>query len=74
MRYDLINLSTVMNPDPKLGGLSFFEGTRDIPFEIKRLYCIFKAEQETHRGFRAHKTSSQLLFYEPVWFRTGIIR
>ena len=42
MRYDLINLSTVMNPDPKLGGLSFFEGTRDIPFEIKRLYCIFK--------------------------------
>ena len=62
MRYDFINLSTVMNPDPKLGGLSFFEGTRDIPFEIKRLYCIFKAEQETHRGFRAHKTSSQLLF------------
>ena len=62
MKYDLIHLSTVMNPDPKLGGLSFFEGTRDVPFEIKRFNCIFKAEQETHRKFRVNKTSNQLLF------------
>ncbi len=62
MIYELINLNTVMNKDPKLGGLSFIEGKHDIPFEIKRIYCIYKVEEEKQRGFCAHKTSSQLLF------------
>ena len=62
MKYEVINLNTVMNKDPKLGGLSFFEGKHDIPFSIKRMYCIYKAEEGKHRGFRAHKTSTQLVF------------
>ncbi len=62
MEYNLKSLRTVMNEDPKLGGLSFVEGQRDIPFEIKRIYCIYKTEENQHRGFHAHKRNWQLLF------------
>ncbi len=62
MKYDLKRLRTVMNKDSKLGGLSFVEGQRDIPFEIKRIYYIYKTEEDQHRGFHAHKKNWQLLF------------
>lgn len=62
MRYELMNMNTVMSSDPKLGGLSSVEGERDIPFAIKRIYCIYKAEEHQHRGFHAHKKNWQLLF------------
>lgn len=62
MEYNLKSLRTVMNKNPKLGGLSFVEGQRDIPFEIKRIYCIYKTEENQHRGFHAHKKNWQLLF------------
>ena len=44
MNYQLIQLKTVMHPDPKMGGLTFFEGERDIPFAIKRFYYIYQTE------------------------------
>ena len=47
MDYDLKSLRTIMNKDPKLGGLSFVEGQIDIPFAIKRIYCIYKTEDFT---------------------------
>ena len=62
MRYELMNMNTVMGPDPKLGGLSYVEGERDIPFAIKRIYCIYKAEEHQQRGLHAHKKNWQLLF------------
>lgn len=62
MKYDLMNLNTVMNPDSRLGGLSFVESKRDIPFSIRRMYCIYKTEANMHRGFHAHKKNWQLLF------------
>ncbi len=62
MQFELVSLNTVMNPDPKLGGLSFAEGERDIPFAIRRIYYIFQAEKGAHRGFHAHKKNWQLLF------------
>ena len=62
MNYELMNMNTVMNPNPKLGGLSFVEAERDIPFSIKRIYCIYKTEEHQHRGFHAHKKNWQLLF------------
>lgn len=62
MNYRVIQLKTVWNEDPKLGGLSFVESERDIPFAIKRIYCIFKTEENQHRGFHAHKKNWQLLF------------
>lgn len=62
MNYKVIQLKTIMNPEAYLGGLSFVESERDIPFRIKRIYCIFKARQGAHRGFHAHKKNIQLLF------------
>lgn len=62
MNYRIMKLNTVWNKDPKLGGLSFLESERDIPFAIKRIYCIFKTEKNQHRGFHAHKKNWQLLF------------
>lgn len=62
MNYQIMQLNTVWNKDPKLGGLSFVESERDIPFAIKRIYCIYKIEENQHRGFHAHKKNWQLLF------------
>ncbi len=44
------------------GELSFFEGTHEIPFEIKRIYYISKVSEGVRRGFHAHKELQQLLF------------
>lgn len=49
-------------PTVDAGELSFFEATRDIPFEIKRMYYISKVPEGTRRGFHAHKKLKQLLF------------
>lgn len=62
MNYQIIKLNTIWNENPKLGGLSFIESERDIPFDIKRIYCIYKTEENQHRGFHAHKKNWQLLF------------
>lgn len=61
MKYDLINLKTVMNKNPDLGGLTFCEGENDIPFQIRRIYYIYQTKKNEHRGFHAHKTNWQLL-------------
>lgn len=62
MKYDLIDIKTIMNKDTNLGSLSFIEGQRDIPFAIKRLYFIYDVLENQHRGFHAHKDNWQLLF------------
>lgn len=62
MNYQIMQLNTVWSNDSKLGGLSFVESERDIPFAIKRIYCIYKTEVNQHRGFHAHKKNWQLLF------------
>lgn len=62
MKIDIIHLNTVMNDDLQYGGLSFFEGEKDVPFEIKRIYWIYKVEHGLQRGFHAHKMNWQLLF------------
>ena len=59
MKYEIVNLKTVTNEDEKLGGLTFIEAERDIPFAIKRIYCIYKTEENQHRGFHAHKKNWQ---------------
>ena len=56
----VIHIKTI--PTVKTGELSFFEGTRDIPFEIKRFYFISKTPEGSKRGFHAHKKLKQLLF------------
>lgn len=44
------------------GELSFFEASRDVTFDIKRIYYISKVPEGTRRGFHAHKELKQLLF------------
>ena len=62
MNYQIMQINTVWNKDSKLGGLSFVESERDIPFAIKRIYSIYKTEENQHKGFYAHKKNWQLLF------------
>lgn len=60
--YRVINVKTIRNADPRYGSLSFIEGKRDIPFQIRRVYWITETDAELHRGFHAHKLNCQLLY------------
>ena len=42
-----------------MGTLSVFEGSHDVPFDIKRIYYIHGAPKGTHRGGHAHKALRQ---------------
>ena len=56
----VIRLKTI--PTVNAGELSFFEAMHDLPFEIKRIYCITKVPEGVRRGYHAHKELKQLLF------------
>ena len=43
------------------GKLIAIEGTKNIPFDIKRVYYIYDTIPEESRGFHAHKTLEQLI-------------
>lgn len=43
------------------GKLVYFEGLKDIPFDIKRIYYIFDVKKGARRGFHAHKELVQVL-------------
>ena len=42
------------------GSLVALEGNKSVPFDIKRVYYIFGAEEGVSRGFHAHKELRQL--------------
>lgn len=44
------------------GCLTFFEKGKDIDFDIKRIYYIYKLEKQKKRGFHAHKKLKQVMF------------
>lgn len=56
----VIRIKTI--PTVNAGELSFFEGTHEIPFEIKRIYYISKVPEGVRRGFHAHRKLKQILF------------
>ncbi len=56
----IIHIKTI--PTVNAGELSYFEGMRDVDFEIKRIYYISKVPEGVRRGFHAHKELKQLLF------------
>ena len=62
MQYKTIEINTKYEQTSEKGGLSFFEGNRDISFEIKRIYYIHGVSAGETRGFHAHKALKQLLF------------
>lgn len=62
MKYDILDIKSTHYDNEKAGGLSFFEAERDVPFPVRRVYWIYDAEKNTHRGFHAHTLNWQLLF------------
>ncbi len=46
--------------DPR-GNLSFIEGGRHIPFDIKRVYYLYDVPGGSERGSHAHKNSHQFI-------------
>ena len=43
------------------GNLTFIEGTRHVPFEIKRVYYLYDVPGGAERGGHAHKDLHQLI-------------
>lgn len=43
------------------GQLVALEEYKDIPFDIKRVYYIYRTEEGVRRGFHAHKNLEQIL-------------
>jgi glyoxylate utilization-related uncharacterized protein len=46
--------------DPR-GNLTFIEGSRQVPFDIKRVYYLYDVPGGAERGGHAHKNLQQLL-------------
>lgn len=59
-KYKIIKITT--KNTEKEGALSFFEGERDLPFSIKRIYYIHHVPNHIKRGGHAHKKLRQILF------------
>lgn len=57
----LINLVKIQLLGDERGQLISLESQKNVPFEIKRTYCIFANENNSSRGFHAHKKLEQLL-------------
>jgi len=54
----LIELPKISDPR---GNLTFIEGSRHIPFEIRRVYYTYDVPGGTDRGGHAHKALHQLI-------------
>ena len=54
----MINLPKISDPR---GNLTFMEGGRNIPFEIKRIFYIYDVPTASDRGAHAHKSLHQFL-------------
>ena len=57
-RSKLIDLPRIHDPR---GNLTFIEGERHIPFEIKRVYYLYDVPGGAERGGHAHKELHQLI-------------
>lgn len=47
-------------PDAR-GNLTFIEGDRHVPFDIKRVYYLYDVPGGAHRGGHAHRNLQQLI-------------
>lgn len=54
----IINLPKIADPR---GNLTFVEGGRHVPFDIKRVYYLYDVPGGGERGGHAHKALSQLI-------------
>ncbi len=60
MDYKMIQIKTI--DSGYAGKLSYLEGMKDVPFEIRRIYYIHGVPERSQRGGHAHITLQQLLF------------
>lgn len=58
MNYKLIDMKVFGDERGKLISL---EGSRNVPFEIKRVYWIYDTLPNEERGFHAHKNMEQII-------------
>ncbi|MGX2963653.1 MULTISPECIES: sugar 3,4-ketoisomerase [Shewanella] len=56
----LIKFIEFKNLGDERGDLVSFEENGNIPFDIKRVYCIYATKADTVRGLHAHKTLKQV--------------
>lgn len=54
----IINLPKLTDPR---GNLTFIEGNRHIPFDIRRIYYLYDVPGGSERGGHAHKALSELI-------------
>lgn len=57
----VVRLRKISDQDPKKGYIIPKENMVDLPFEIKRVYCIFCNNDKTIRGKHTHKNLKQLI-------------
>lgn len=57
----LVKLIEIKSLGDERGQLISLEANVTIPFEIKRVYCIFGSKNDASRGFHAHRNLQQLL-------------
>ena len=56
----IVQLVDLPNLSDQRGGLVALESLQSIPFEMKRVYYIFKSVDRSPRGFHAHKNLKQI--------------
>jgi hypothetical protein len=54
----IIDLGKISDPN---GNLTFIEGNKQIPFNIKRVYYLYDVPGGSYRGAHAHKNLHQLI-------------
>lgn len=57
--------------DPR-GDLTFLEGNRHIPFDIRRVYYLYNVPVDSERGGHAHRNLEQVVFALSGSFRMQI--
>lgn len=57
--YHLIDFKEIID---ERGHLLALESFKNVPFEIKRMYCIYNNTSQLPRGAHAHKKLQQLMF------------
>jgi dTDP-4-dehydrorhamnose 3,5-epimerase-like enzyme len=56
-----VQLMQLENLADKRGSLVSLEGSKNVPFEIRRVYYLYGTKENVRRGFHAHKQLKQLI-------------
>ncbi len=59
MKYRMLTLKIMGD---ERGSLISFEEAQNVPFDVKRVYCIFNTDVNAVRGKHAHKDLKQVLY------------